>query len=69
MPTGHRPRTFPHCRGSGVLNGVRSFGQVAGLYERWRPGYPDALYADVLKFGPRGRCVRGWGYRWPAQRP
>jgi SAM-dependent methyltransferase len=29
-----------------------SFGQVAELYDRWRPGYPDALYADVLEGGP-----------------
>ncbi len=28
-----------------------SFGQVAELYDQWRPGYPDALYADVLEFG------------------
>ncbi len=29
-----------------------SFGQVAELYNQWCPGYPDALYADVLEFGP-----------------
>jgi SAM-dependent methyltransferase len=29
-----------------------SFGRVAELYDRWRPGYPDALYADVLEHGP-----------------
>jgi SAM-dependent methyltransferase len=33
-----------------------SFGQVAELYDQRRPGYPDALYADVLEFGP-GRQV------------
>ena len=36
---------------------ARSFGQVAELYERWRPGYPDALYADVLNLGPGGRVL------------
>ncbi|MGI8412449.1 MAG: class I SAM-dependent methyltransferase [Solirubrobacteraceae bacterium] len=33
------------------------FGQVAELYDRWRPGYPDALYADVLELGPGGRVL------------
>lgn len=28
---------------------ARSFGQVAQRYERWRPGYPDALYEHVLQ--------------------
>ncbi|HEX3731699.1 MAG TPA: class I SAM-dependent methyltransferase [Mycobacteriales bacterium] len=28
-----------------------SFGQVAELYDQWRPGYPDALYTDVLGCG------------------
>jgi len=36
---------------------ARSFGQVAELYDRWRPGYPDALYADVLKLGPGNRIL------------
>lgn len=36
---------------------ARSFGQVAELYDRWRPGYPDALYADVLKLGPGRRVL------------
>lgn len=36
---------------------ARSFGQVAGLYERWRPGYPDALYTDVLELGPGGQVL------------
>lgn len=27
---------------------ARSFGQVADAYDRWRPGYPDALYDDLL---------------------
>lgn len=36
---------------------ARSFGQVAELYDRWRPGYPGALYADVLKLGPGRRVL------------
>jgi len=36
---------------------ARSFGQVAELYDRSRPGYPDALYADVLRLGPGGRVI------------
>ncbi len=33
--------------GAGLAQGLR-FGEVAELYERRRPGYPDALIADVL---------------------
>jgi SAM-dependent methyltransferase len=36
---------------------ARSFGQVAELYDQWRPGYPDALYADVLASGPGGQVL------------
>ncbi|MFC9839116.1 class I SAM-dependent methyltransferase [Rhodococcus sp. NPDC127530] len=36
---------------------ARSFGQVAELYDRWRPGYPDALYDDVLSLAPAGRVL------------
>ncbi|MEO7193892.1 MAG: class I SAM-dependent methyltransferase [Pseudonocardiaceae bacterium] len=35
----------------------RSFGQVAELYDRWRPGYPEALYADVCALGVEGRVL------------
>jgi SAM-dependent methyltransferase len=27
---------------------ARSFGRIAEAYDRWRPDYPDALYASVL---------------------
>ena len=32
-----------------------SFGGVAGLYDRRRPGYPDELFDDVLAFVPGAR--------------
>lgn len=28
-----------------------SFGQIAEQYDRWRPGYPEQLYTDVLAAG------------------
>lgn len=34
-----------------------TFGSVAGAYERYRPGYPDELVDDVLRYA--GRPVRG----------
>ncbi|MDQ2789165.1 MAG: class I SAM-dependent methyltransferase [Pseudonocardiales bacterium] len=39
------------------MHRARSFGQVAELYDRWRPGYPDALYVDVLELGAGGRVL------------
>ncbi len=33
---------------------ARSFGGVAGEYERMRPGYPPELVADVIDFAPGG---------------
>ena len=36
---------------------ARSFGQVAALYDRWRPSYPGALYADVLELGSGGQIL------------
>jgi SAM-dependent methyltransferase len=36
---------------------ARSFGRVAEIYDRWRPGYPDALFADVLGRAPAGRVL------------
>lgn len=36
---------------------ARSFGQVAELYDRYRPGYPDQLYTDVLALAPGGRIL------------
>ncbi|MGH3840663.1 MAG: class I SAM-dependent methyltransferase [Pseudonocardiaceae bacterium] len=51
---------MPSTSGSGMndewMRRARSFGQVAELYDRWRPDYPDALYADVFEQGS-GRCV------------
>jgi SAM-dependent methyltransferase len=34
-----------------------SFGQVAELYDRWRPSYPDALYVEVLQLGAGSRVL------------
>ncbi|MGC0364678.1 SAM-dependent methyltransferase [Rhodococcus sp. 27YEA15] len=36
---------------------ARSFGQVAQQYDRWRPDYPDQLYADVLGSGTGQRVL------------
>jgi SAM-dependent methyltransferase len=36
---------------------AQSFGQVAELYDRWRPDYPDALYDDVLRTASGGRVL------------
>lgn len=36
---------------------ARSFGGVAEDYDRYRPGYPDALYADVLALAPGRRVL------------
>jgi SAM-dependent methyltransferase len=36
---------------------ARSFGSVADAYDRHRPGYPAALYADVLALGPGPRVL------------
>ncbi|MGH3829102.1 MAG: class I SAM-dependent methyltransferase [Pseudonocardiaceae bacterium] len=36
---------------------ARIFGQAAELYDRWRPGYPEALDADVWTLGARGRVL------------
>lgn len=36
---------------------ARSFGEVAERYDRWRPGYPDRLYADVLALGAGHRVL------------
>ncbi|MDQ2682772.1 MAG: class I SAM-dependent methyltransferase [Chloroflexota bacterium] len=35
----------------------RSFGQVANDYDRYRPGYPDQLYEDVLALHLGGRVL------------
>jgi SAM-dependent methyltransferase len=36
---------------------ARSFGQVAELYHRWRPGYPEALLAQVCALAPGGHVL------------
>ncbi|MFC0451347.1 class I SAM-dependent methyltransferase [Rhodococcus jostii] len=36
---------------------ARSFGQVAELYDQWRPGYPDALFDDVAALARSGRVL------------
>jgi len=36
---------------------ARSFGRVAEAYDRWRPDYPDALYAAVLDGLERPRIL------------
>ena len=34
---------------------AEAFGQVAELFGRWRPDYPDALYPDVLDLPTEAR--------------
>ena len=37
---------------------ARSFGRVADAYDRIRPGYPSALFDDLLAYaGPVGRVL------------
>ncbi len=44
------------CHDRGVLPRALTFGSVAAAYERFRPGYPDALVDEVLAYA--GRPVR-----------
>ena len=47
------------------------FGEVADLYDRARPGYPEALVDDVVSYARARRPVIGCS-RWdvaPARRP
>ncbi|NUS54743.1 MAG: SAM-dependent methyltransferase, partial [Streptomycetaceae bacterium] len=36
---------------------ARSFGEAADLYERYRPGYPAALYAHIAAAVPGPRVL------------